>query len=397
MALEKIENVYTSEKVDISNVYTMAIGEEIKYYQIPAFNDVNFLNSSLSHLWSFFNMRTETDYNVANQPYANGGVIGTALERLPEAFYNIGGIGFSISNEKYRVQINGQNNSLYVPLNSSYTGMTSGLTATTLYSSFIYNPDILKKNPFSLCSGVQADEYKSEASPEYTNNFGIGYQYAPGKNPDTSSNYKFFDSGLVYLMSNNVYNTFTGATGSSLTWDYLYNNTNKYANGARLISFEPGNGQYTGVGGYDRIVGAMFLNYGFGFIFDPDLVQGFDWSTVVGDPTSVTGGTFTTGQTAFNACDIDLAEILNVKIVAPPNRWTASSNGSYIGTGQDCGIATTTITLHGVDGSCYAIVKPDQALIKEKDNYLIFDLELPLSEPITPQNGVLIWDGISPL
>jgi hypothetical protein len=397
MALQKVENVYTSEKVDISSVYTMAIGDEIKYYQMPSFNDANFLNSSLSHLWSFFNMRTETDYNVANQPYANGGLLGTALENLPEAFYNVGAIGFSITNENYRVQVYGQNEALYVPLNSSYTGMTSGLTATTLYSSFIYNPDILKKNPFSLCSGVQADEYKSEASAEYTNNFGIGYQYAPGKNPNPASNYKFFDSGVVYLMSNNVSNTFTGATGSSLTWDYLYNNTNKFANGARLISFEPGNTQYTGIGGYDRIVGAMFLNYGFGFIFDPDLVKGFDWSTVNGDPTSITGGTFTSGQTAFDAADMDLAEILNVKIVAPPNVWTASPNSSYIGTGQDCGIATTTITLHSTDGSCLAIVKPDEALIKNQDGYLIFDLELPLSEPITPQDGTLIWDGVSPL
>jgi len=397
MALQKVENVYTSEEVDISSVYTMAIGDEIKYYEIPAFNDANFLNSSLSHLWGFFDMRTETDYNVANQPYANGGLIGTALESLPEAFYNTGAVGFSISNSNYRVQIYGQNNALYVPLNSSYTGMTSGLTATTLYSSFIYNPDILKKNPFSLCSGVQADEYKSEASPEYTNNFGIGYQYAPGKNPNPESTYKFFDSGVVYLMSNNVYNTFTGATGSSLTWDYLYAQPNKFANGARLISFEPGNTQYTGVGGYDKIVGAMFLNYGFGFIFDPDLVKGFNWSTISGDPTSITGGTFTSGQTAFNASDMDLAEILKVKIVAQPNVWVSSPNSSYIGQGQDCGIATSTITLHGPAGECLAVVKPDEALIKNQDGYLIFDLELPLSEPITPQTGTLSWNGVSPL
>jgi hypothetical protein len=275
--------------------------------------------------------------------------------------------------------------------------MTSGLTATTLYSSFTYQPDILEKDVASLCSGVMADEFKSESAYEYTNNLGIGYQYIEGKNPNPASDYTYFDSGLVYLVTDSVYNTFSGATGSTLSWGSGYNTRNKYANGARLISFDPSNTQYTGVGGYDRIVGAMFLNYGLGFIFDPDLVGAFDWSTVMGDPTSITGGTFTTGQTAFNASDMDISENLEVKIVAKPNEWVASPNSSYIGTGQDCGIATTTITLHDKMGNCLAMVKPNTALIKERDNYLIFNLELPLSNPIQTSladTRGTIWSGI---
>jgi hypothetical protein len=397
MAFQEVENVYQKENVDISSVYTMARGEELKLFQIPAYNDVNFLNSSLSHLWSFFSMRTESDYNSANQPYVNGGLIGTSLEYLPEAFYNKGGIAFTVPNSNYRVQVYGQNQALYIPLNSSYTGMTSGLTATTLYSSFIYQPDILQKDYTNLCSGTKADTFKSEPSPEYTNNFGIGYKYIDGKNPNPASDYPYFDSGIVYLVTDSVYNTFSGATGSSISWNYLYNNTNKYSNGARLISFDPSNTQYNGIGGYDRIVGAMFLNYGLGFIFDPELVGAFDWSTVNGDPTSITGGTFTSGQTAFNAADMDLSENLHVKIVMEPNQWVASSNSSYIATGQNCGIAASTITLHNLQGDCLAVVKPDMALVKEQDNYLIFDLDLPLSEPITPQTGSLSWDGVSNL
>jgi hypothetical protein len=129
----------------------------------------------------------------------------------------------------------------------------------------------------------------------------------------------------------------------------------------------------------------MFLNYGFGFVFDPDLVKGFDWLAVTGDPTSLTGGTFTSGQTAFNGSDMDIAEVLNVKIVADGETWQASSNPSYIGLGSaasSCGIATTTITLHDDMGNCLAVVKPDEALVKQQGKYLIFDLELPLSEDI---------------
>jgi hypothetical protein len=382
MGLQNVQDVYQTEKTDISNIYTLAIGEEMKYYQIPAYSDATFVNSSLSHLWSFFNLRTETDYNLANQPFANGGLLGTALEGLPDSFYNYGMVGFSIPNSNYRVQTYGQNVGVKIPLDSTYTGMTSGLTATTLYSSFIYNPDILKKDFTSLCSGVQADEYKSEPAYEYTNNKGIGFKYIEGKNPNPSSPYKFYDSGLVYLVSNDVSYTFSGATGSSTSWGYLYGQTNKYSNGARTISFEAGNTQYNGTGGYDRVIGAMFLNYGFGFIFDPDLVQGFDWATVTGDPTSLTGGTFTSGQTVFNGADMDIAEILNVKIVADGKTWQSTTNPSYIGTGADCGIALSTITLHNRVGDCLAIVKPDMALVKEDGKYLIFDLELPLSENI---------------
>lgn len=397
MALKEVTDVYQIEKTDISNVYTMGIGQEMKFYQVPAYNNPSFLTSSLSHLWGFFDMRTEVDYNTTNLPYANGGLLGTALEQLPNAFYNTGAVAFSIPNTNYRVQVYGQNDALYIPLNSTYSGMTSGLTATTLYSSFTYQPDILEKDVASLCSGVMADEFKSESAYEYTNNLGIGYQYIEGKNPNPASDYTYFDSGLVYLVTDSVYNTFSGSTGSTLSWSSGYNTKNRYANGARLISFDPSNTQYTGVGGYDRIVGAMFLNYGLGFIFDPDLVGAFDWSTVMGDPTSITGGTFTTGQTAFNASDMDISENLEVKIVAKPNEWVASPNSSYIGTGQDCGIATTTITLHDKMGNCLAMVKPNTALIKERDNYLIFNLELPLSNPIQTSladTRGTIWSGI---
>lgn len=400
MALERVQDVYQKEKVDTSEVYTMGIGEQITYYQIPAYNNANFLNSSLSHFWSLFSMRTVADYNSAVQPYSEGGLGSTALQYLPEAFYNTGGIAFSIPNSNYRVQINGQNNALYIPLNSSYSGMTSGLTATTLYSSFIYQTDILQKDYTRICSGVKADTFKSEASYQQTNNLGIGFKYIDGKNPNPASDYPYYDSGIVYLVTDSIYNSFSGATGSSLSWGYLYDNEQKYANGARTISFDPSQTQYLGTGGYDRIVGAMFLNYGLGFIFDPTLVQAFDWSTVNGNPATVSGGTFTSGQTAFNAADMDISENLYVKIMMAPDQWTSSSNSSYIGTGQKCAIAASTLTLHNLQGDCVAIVKPNQAMIKEEQNYLMIDLELAISEPIQPSLADTvgkIWSGVGPI
>lgn len=382
--LKEVTEVYTTEKSELSTVYTTAIGDEVKFYRIPALTDANFINSPLSHLWSNLSLRTEVDFNESNLSYNYGGLLGTALNYLPIAFYSGGCIGFSVNNSNYRVQLDGSNIAFQIPLNSAYSGMTSGLTATTLYSSYVYNPEYLIKNPYNLCDGVTFDSVRSEPSPIVTDNVGIGFQYIEGKNPDMNpkSNYKFYDSGVVYLVTNDVYNTFSGATGSSTSWGYLWNQNQKYANGAKTISFNPSITTYSGVGGYDRIVGAMFLNSGFGFIWDPELVNGLDWSTINGDPTTITGATFTSGQTAFNSADWDFSEILNVKIIMDRKDWRASSNSSYIGTGEDCGIASTAITLHDDMGMCLGVVKTDDALIKEYDKYVILDLELPLSEPI---------------
>jgi hypothetical protein len=378
-----VTNVYQKEETNISSVYTMAPGQFITYYKLPAYNDANFNTSTLSHLWGNLSLRTLGDYNVINQSYGNGGWLNTALAGLIESFYTSGAIAFVVDNERYRNRIYGQNVAMTIPINSSFSGSTSGFSATTLYSSFVYSPANLNKSTTSICAGCIVDTYSSEASVTWTNDQGIGFKYTPGTNPNTNNTkYPYFESGVVYLMSDKVYNTFSGATGSSNSWGYLYNQTNKYANGARQISTDPSNTQYLGTGGYDRIAGVLFLNSGLGFIFDKQLVQAFDTTKLNGDWTTVTGATTTSGFTNFVAADYDLAEFLNVNIVAGPNDWVSSTNSSYIGTNQDCGIAISTITLHDQNGECLAIAKPDKAIIKEEGESLVLDLKLPISGPL---------------
>ena len=383
MALLPVSDVYQQEKIDISTVYTIAPGSLVSYYKLPAYNDATFTTSSLSHLWGHLSLRTQGDYNTVNQTFGNGGWLGTALEPLVEAFGTYGAIAFSVNNTRYRTQVYGQNIGMMIPINSTFSGSTSGLSATTLYSSLVYNSDNLTINPTSLCSGTKADSYKSEPSIPWTNDQGIGFQFLQGTNPNPNdTNYPYYDSGVVYLMSNVVYNTFSGATGSSSSWGYLFGQTNKYANGARQISTDPSNTQYTGTGGYDRIAGVMFLNFGFGIIFDKQLVQAFDTTKLTGNYTTITGATTTSGYTNFVGADYDIAEILNIDIIAKPEEWPASSNSSYVGTGEDCGVAVSTITLHGEDGQCLAIAKPDMAIVKEQGQYLILNLKIPVSEDI---------------
>jgi hypothetical protein len=383
MALLPVTDVYQKEETNISSVYTIAPGPLVSYYKLPAFNDATFTTSSLSHLWGHLSLRTQGDYNTVNQTFGNGGWLGTALEPLVEAFGTYGAIGFSVNNTRYRTQIHGSNIGVMIPVNSTFSGSTSGLSATTLYSSLVYNSDNLTKNPASLCSGTIADSVISDSSREWTNDQGIGFQFLQGTNPNPNdASYTYYDSGIVYLMSDVVYNTFSGATGSSSSWNYLFGQTNKYANGARQISTDPSNTQYAGTGGYDRIAGVVFLNFGFGIIFDKQLVQAFDQTKLNGDWTTITGATTTSGFTNFVGADYDIAEILNIDIVAKPDEWPASSNSSYIGTGEDCGVAVSTIALYDEIGQCLAIAKPDEAIIKEQGQYLILNLKIPVSEDI---------------
>ena len=387
MALQPVTDVYQFSETNKSSVYSMGLGPEITWYKLPAYNEVGFTSSGLAHIWGYLGVYNQASINMMNLPQAQGGFIGTALERLSGAFENTGAVAFSITSDNYRVSIDGTNIALLIPLDMNYSGVTSGMSATTLFSSYIYNPGILDKNISSLCSPSDADSYRSEPSQRYTAELGIGYEYVPGTNPNSSSDYPYFDSGITYLVADSIYKTFTGATGSSISWGYGYNVANKYQNGAPLITFDPSNPNpngFTGTGGYDIITGAFFNNFGFGIIWDPNLVGAFKWSASTGNFNSTSGATFSSGDTIFNAADLDFAEKVRVNIVMDAMQFNQSGNPSYIGLGnEDCGTAFTTLTLHDDVGNCVAIVRPDEAVVKTEGQYKIFDLDLPISGDIT--------------
>lgn len=388
MNLQKVSNVTTYTQKNKSSIYTIATTEEIKFYQIPAFsNTTSFLSSELSHLTSWLGLRTTADLNRVNQTMDNGGLLNTSLGDLPESFNN-GLTFFSIPTDNYRVYIDGSRIEFKVPLNG-----TSGLTATTLYSSYFYTPEILDKKIDDLCSGTNADKLEQEYLKKATSDVGIGYQYIEGTNPDKfDEQYPYFKSGVVYLYSDDIKYNFTGATGSSLSWSYNYNTDNPYVNGKRMAKFSAidTNPFWTGPG-YDRSCGVLFLNSGTGFLWGT-VGNTIDWATINGDPTSSTGASFTTsGVTYMNATDVDLTENLRVKIIMEPNQWVSSPQSSYVGLNQDCGIAATTITLHDNLGRCLAVGKVPEPIIKDKDDYVVLDVDIALAGQLTTQDKTKIY------
>ena len=192
---------------DISDVFTMAYGSELKFTQLDSVNDAGFKSNKYNSLWSMFNLNSEKIFDSFNVDYSEGGMIATVWESILEAYNTNGMVMFEVEEQNFRKSVWGQNIELKIPLSGgTYTGTTS---ATTLYSAFIDTESLKVKSTNSVCDPYKLDMAYSEPNKMFTNDFGIGYTYKLGTNPcsnpdngvqsnDCDGIYK---SGLVLLMS----------------------------------------------------------------------------------------------------------------------------------------------------------------------------------------------------
>ena len=150
MNLKRVDSVFTKTEANKSDLYNI-FGNSMTIYKALPYSDPNFYSYPTSNFWSAIGMFSDINYNIQNKPANNGGILGTSIGNLPSAYMNTGMLVFSIDNNKYRTQLNGHNFAIHIPLDSSYTGMTSGLTATTLYSAFIWDPSCLETTGSICC------------------------------------------------------------------------------------------------------------------------------------------------------------------------------------------------------------------------------------------------------
>jgi hypothetical protein len=293
-----------------------------------------------------------------------------------------------VGNDQYRVELNGYTVGLRIPMNPSYTGMTSGLSYTTLYGAFISNPSDLKLSPSKLCDGTIMDSKTSENLQQFTSDLGLGFPYVQGVNYNATRNTNstaLFDSGIVYLFSDDIYKTFTGGTGSSMSWGYNFSNTtNKYALGARTADIDFGYTQHQGY--YDLIVGMINTKSGMFYLWDKNIVEGFEWSGFTGNP--LTGVTTTSGNTYGIIQDMDTSVSLQIDIIVKPNEYTNTGNLSAIG--ESCNTVFTSICLYDELGNMLGVAKPNEAVTIPTDGYSPFVLNLPISGAIEPDG---IWSN----
>lgn len=370
MALLPVNNVYDTINEVTSSLYNV-FGDNMTFYKVLPFTNTS--SHPISHSWTALNMYNETSYNLANTSITYGGLLQSSLEGVPKAFWEHGMIVASFDSSTYREKFNGYNFGIYIPLDSTYTGMTSGLTATTLYSSFMWKNNALDIDPNNLCIGTMVDAQTCETNVPFTNNVGIGFPYLKGMNPMQST--ENFYSGIAYLFTDNIYNTFTGATGSSTSWSYQFGVDKKFAKGARLAYPSLA---HTENGTYDVAVGMVNLTAGLVYIWDKNLVEGFNWSGFTGD--ILTGATTTSGNTYAVVQDMDTEVIANIEIIATPGQWNNTSNPSIIG--ENCDTAFTNICLYDGSGNLLAVATPNQAIPLTADDYNIIKLSATISGAI---------------
>lgn len=352
------------ENKDVSS--TVDLGTPI-FTKIFNAGTSGFTSSDKTHLLSLLNLYTENIVDDYNKTFVDGGILNTSINDMVNAYKNSGFVFFEVPDTNWAVSLNGYNFRIRIPLDSTYSG-TTGLSATTLYTSFIKQPWSLER-PSNNCAATKIDTLNSESYKWFADK-GIGYEYRVGENPDPL---ELFQNGFTLLYSDDF--NFSGASTGSTSWSSLFGKTNKYSNGARMSNFYP-----NGMEPADRAIGVIFNN-GFGFLWDNDVVNGFDWVSGTG-VTSTSGVTFDPTLVAVEGGDIDQETKLVINLNLGPDQFNTTTNPSYyeaIKDGSNCDVSFTTIGFHDQLGNCLAIAKVDnEAIIKTEGDYQILNFEIPV-------------------
>ena len=76
---------------NVSSVFTMAFGSELKFTKLDSVNNAGFKTNKYNSLWSMFNLNSEKIFDSYNVNYSDGGMISTVWESILDA-YNTNGM-----------------------------------------------------------------------------------------------------------------------------------------------------------------------------------------------------------------------------------------------------------------------------------------------------------------
>lgn len=324
--IDKVEASFEENNSDRYNIYALNSdgSANVTAYNILGYNDASWLNTQTSHLATHLNMYGLVSLNQMNQQFPNG-VVGSAFADLYTSLNNTGVVVLDINSSNYRTYLDGTF-AIKVPLNSAYTGITSGLSTTTLYSSYIWDPTALKLANGSFCAGTNLDKQRDEANSFYTDNLlNFGNPVVDGINPKSNS---VFSSRLAFLMTDDVYYTFTGSTGTSISWGYNFGVENQFSKGRRTINTDFNNTKYSGF--YDRVAGVVDVNAGLVFLWGP-VAEAFNWTLFTGNKFTTGATPTTSGDTIIDTTDWDYQVGVKVSAIIKSDMYGYSNNPSMIG------------------------------------------------------------------
>lgn len=384
--IDSVKVSYQEENGDRYNIFALNSDglANVTAYHILGYEDPSWFDTVTSHFAAHLNYYGLISEQKMSQQYP-AGLVGSAFEDLYWSLKESGVVVLNINESNYRTYFDGTF-AVEVPLDSSYTGMTSGLTATTLYSSYIWSPTALKlANSGCVIGGTQLDAQRCEGNPFYTAELlGVGNPLVSSRNErkggprdDYRKDSNNFISRVAFLMTDDVYYTFTGGTGSSISWGYNFGVENRFAKGARTIMTDFNNTFNQGY--YDKVQGMIDVDAGLVFLWG-EVAKAFDWTQFTGDKYTTGATPNTSGTTIMDVSDWDYQVGVSVSAIITPEMYRYSTNPSLIGE-TNCNTVFNTVCFFDKFGGLLAKAVVNTP-IELNGQYKPMDFFLPIASTI---------------
>jgi len=275
----------------------------------------------------------------------NGGWLDTAFSGINTD--NV--LMVNIHSDKFGELIDGKSMKGIIPVATGFTsgGGVSGITTYTFYSTFV------DTNEFSLVT--LDNKYEDE----------------------TIYSSSLFNGGMnvTYLVSDDIQKP---NNDSSKSWATGYDEYKPFSEKKKEL-INPTTITESGINA-DKILGIAYLDKGMIAFTDPTIVSGiteaFNFSGDT-DTTTVTnslGFTYMTGSSYNLTIDSVLNNLVqNIVCIAGRDEFYRSDNDTW-NEGDD--VRISEIGLTDVSGQLLAIGKPDRHIIKKKNDFVIFDVQI---------------------
>ncbi len=275
----------------------------------------------------------------------NGGWLDTAFSGLNTD--NV--LMVNIDNDSYGELIDGKSIKCELPIATGFTtgGVVTGITTYTVYSSFVNSSQFAKK--------VLDNQYKDKSV------------FTQG----------LFNGGMnvAYLVSDDVQKPNNDSVKS---WSTGYDEFKTFSEkNKELINVS--NVTETGINA-DKVIGVAYLDKGILAFTDPSIVSGvteafnFSGDVNTNTVTNSLGFTYMTGSTYNLTIDSCLNNLVqNIVCIAGRDQFYRTDNDTW---NESDNIRISEIGITDITGQLLAIGKPDRHIIKKKNDFVIFDVQI---------------------
>ena len=288
---------------------------------------------------------TDVRKNVFTQTAKNGGWLDTAFSGINTD--NV--LMINIGRDTYGELIDGKSIKGVLPVATGFTtgGDVTGVTTYTFYSSFINSSQFSKK--------ILDKQYKDKSV------------FTEG----------LFNGGMniAYLVSDDIQKP---NNDSSKSWSTGYDQFKPFSEKNKEL-IRPLTVAETGINA-DKIIGIAYLDKGLLAITEPSMVSGiteafnFCGDSETSTITNPLGFTYMTGSSYNLTIDSCLNNLVqNIVCIAGRDEFYKTDNDTW---DESDDIRISEIGITDLTGELLAIGKPDRHIIKKKNDFVIFDVQI---------------------